>query len=99
MDDYPIGLHLPRSVFLTLVEHTGEAFYSDRAQSILCEVINQWISSSRRTPGGLNNHQDGVQAELKGYQWKQVFLPYARHSMDARSTPESKTNTSFVMAQ
>ena len=72
--DHPIAMHLPADVFMALLHHVGEGYYGDKTETVLSDIVRQWLAATETAPAARAVAGDEA-ASSRGYQWKQLFLP------------------------
>ena len=77
---YPISISIPAETFHALVDHCGELYYGDKAETVVNQLILEWLQ--RETAGtaavvSRETERTSVATPMTedGYQWKRLFLP------------------------
>lgn len=81
---YPISISIPAETFHALVDQCGELFYGDKAETVVNELILDWLqqqtaatAATAAPPVTVSElpPQSTAATTEEGYQWKRLFLP------------------------
>jgi len=71
---YPINISIPVETFHALTDACGEGYYGDVAETVVNDLILQWLAKQRDKVPAAAEVPAPARADGEGYQWKRLFL-------------------------
>jgi len=94
--DSPIAMHLPRDVFMALLNHVGEGYYGEKTETALADIVLRSLATTKMAPAAQAMEGDEAADATRGYQWKQLFLP---NGTELRATFQGRSTYAIVEAE